>query len=181
MIPAIDMKTAVREQVNALSADEYFTLLAKLMVDNPPADADKPMIEKMAKLGIVPGQPFDSSKLGPVAKEALSLVPKIANEKIMLWLKEGILAGDMKLENGWVFTTKTGLYGVNYIQRALDNGHRSWGEPSAGCRLSHLGGAFHPELIHRREEVRHAFQQRRTSAREWFLVAYDVRQGLLLR
>ncbi|HET6420704.1 MAG TPA: DUF1214 domain-containing protein, partial [Geobacteraceae bacterium] len=70
-------------------------------------------------LGIVPGQPFDSSKLGPMAKEAFSLVPKIANEKIMLWLKEGIFAGDMKLENGWVFTTKTGLYGVNYIQRAL--------------------------------------------------------------
>jgi len=25
--PSIDMKTAVREQVNALSVDEYFTLL----------------------------------------------------------------------------------------------------------------------------------------------------------
>ena len=117
--PAIDMKTAVREQVNALSVDEYFNLLARLMKDNPPADADKPMLNKMAKLGIVPGQPFDSSKLGPVAQEALSLVPKLANEKIMLWLKEGILAGDFKLENGWVFTTKAGVYGTNYIQRAL--------------------------------------------------------------
>jgi len=117
--PAIDMKTAVREQVNALSVDEYFNLLARLMKDNPPADADKPMLNKMAKLGIVPGQPFDSSKLGTVAQEALSLVPKLANEKIMLWLKEGILAGDFKLENGWVFTTKAGVYGTNYIQRAL--------------------------------------------------------------
>jgi len=117
--PSVDMKTAVREQVNALSADEYFNLLAKLMKDNPPAAADAPMVKKMAKLGIIPGQPFDSSKLGPLAKEAFDTVPKIANEKIMLWLKEGILAGDMKLEHGWVFTTKTGLYGVNYIQRAL--------------------------------------------------------------
>ena len=117
--PSIDMKTAVREQVNALNADEYFTLLAGLMKDNPPAAADKPMLKKMAKLGIVPGRPFDSSKLGPAAKEAFSIVPKIANEKIMLWLKEGILARDMKLENGWVFTTKTGIYGTNYIQRAL--------------------------------------------------------------
>jgi len=117
--PSVDMKTAVREQVNALSADEYFNLLAKLMKDNPPAAADAPMLKKMAKLGIVPGQPFDSSKLGWVAKEAFDTVPKIANEKIMLWLKEGILAGDMKLKHGWVFTTKTGLYGVNYIQRAL--------------------------------------------------------------
>ncbi|WP_368860902.1 DUF1254 domain-containing protein [Desulforhabdus sp. TSK] len=117
--PSFDMKTAVRDQVNALSVDEYFTLLAKLMVDNPPAEADKPMVEKMAKIGIVPGQPFDGSKLGPAAREAFSLVPKIANEKIMLWMKEGIVAGDMKLENGWLFTTKTGVYGTNYIQRAL--------------------------------------------------------------
>lgn len=116
---SIDMKTAVREQVNALSADEYFTLLAKLMVANPPAKADGPMVEKMARLGIVPGQPFDSSKLGPVARKAFAEVPKIANKKIMRWLKEGILAGDFTFHNGWLFSTKTGLYGTNYIQRAL--------------------------------------------------------------
>jgi hypothetical protein len=117
--PRIDMKTAVRDQVNSLSVDEYFTLLAKLMKDNPPAAADKPMLDKMAEIGIVPGQPFDSSKLGPVRKEAFSLVPKIANEKIMLWMKEGIAVGDMKLEHGWLFTTKAGIYGTNYRQRAL--------------------------------------------------------------
>lgn len=117
--PSIDMKTAVRDQVDALSADAYFNLLAKLLKDNPPAAADKPMLKKLAKIGIVPGKPFDSSKFGPAAKEAFSLVPKVATEKIMLWMKEGVLAGDMKLVNGWVFTTKTGLYGVNYIQRAL--------------------------------------------------------------
>jgi hypothetical protein len=89
------------------------------MKDNPPAAADASMIKKMSRLGIVPGKPFGSSKLDPLAKEALDIVPKIAQEKIILWLKEGILAGDMKLEHGWVFTTKTGLYGVNYIQRAL--------------------------------------------------------------
>lgn len=117
--PSIDMKTAVRDQVNALSADEYFDLLAKLLVNNPPAAADKLILEKMAKIGIVPGQPFDRGKLAPVAHEAFSLVPRIANEKIMLWLKEGIVEGDMKLENGWLFTTKTGNYGTNYLQRAL--------------------------------------------------------------
>jgi hypothetical protein len=117
--PDVDMKTAVREQVNGLSVDDYFNLLAKLMKDNPPAPADKPMLTKMAKLGIVPGQRFDSDKLGPLAKKAFAEVPKLANEKIMRWMKEGIVAGDMKLEHGWLFTTKTGLYGTNYIQRAL--------------------------------------------------------------
>lgn len=117
--PSIDMKTAVRDQVNNLSAEEYFNLLAKLMAANPPAKADKPMVEKMAKLGIVPGQPFDGSKLDPLARKGLSDVPKIANARIMRWMKEGILAGDSKLENGWFFTTMTGIYGTDYIQRAL--------------------------------------------------------------
>jgi hypothetical protein len=117
--PAIDMKTAVRDQVDALSVDEYFSLLAKLMEDNPPQPADQPMVEKMAALGIVPGEPFDGSKLGPVAKEALAMVPKIAQKKIMLWMEEGVLAGDMTLESGWLFTTKTGRYGTDYRQRAL--------------------------------------------------------------
>jgi hypothetical protein len=117
--PSIDMKTAIRDQVNALSVDDYFNLLAKLMVDNPPASADAPMLAKMAKIGVVPGQPFDRSKLGPVAAKAFADVPKIANEKIMLWLKEAVVAGDMKLESGWAFTTRAGTYGTNYIQRAL--------------------------------------------------------------
>lgn len=37
----------------------------------------------------------------------------------MGWLKAGVVAGDMKLENGWLFTTKTGLYGTSNLQRAL--------------------------------------------------------------
>ena len=115
----VDMKTAVRDQVNKLTAVEYFNLLATLMKDNPPAAADAPMVAKMARLGIVPGKPFDGSQLGEITREAFDIVPKIAQEKIMLWLKEGIVHGDMRLEHGWLFTTKTGLYGQNYTQRAL--------------------------------------------------------------
>ena len=68
--PAIDMKTAVREQVNALSVDQYFTLLAELLKDNPPSVSDAPIIEKLKPLGLVLGKPFDSSKLGPAAAAA---------------------------------------------------------------------------------------------------------------
>lgn len=115
----LDMKTAVREQVNALSAEAYFTLLAKLMKDNPPATEDAPMVEKLAKLGIVAGQPFDGSKLGSVAKEAFTKVPAIANKQIMLYLKEAIVTGDLKMENGWAFSPKLGVYDTRYLLRAL--------------------------------------------------------------
>ncbi len=117
--PSIDMKTAVRDQVNNLSAEEYFNLLAKLMAAILRPRRTSRWSKKMAKLGIVPGQPFDGSKLDPLARKGLSDVPKIANARIMRWMKEGILAGDSKLENGWFFTTMTGIYGTDYIQRAL--------------------------------------------------------------
>jgi len=45
--------------------------------------------------------------------------PKPSQEKITAWLKQGLVAGDGKLENGWMFFTKTGMYGTSYRQRAM--------------------------------------------------------------
>jgi len=117
--PAVDMKTAVRDQVNALDAAAYFKLFAELLKTNPPAADDAPMVAKLAKIGIVQGQDFDASKLDPAVAKGMAAAPKPAQEAIMGWLKAGIAAGDFKLENGWAFTTKTGLYGTSYLQRAL--------------------------------------------------------------
>jgi hypothetical protein len=112
--PSIDMKTPVREQVNALDATAYFNLLASLMKDNPPSSADAYILAKMARLGIVPGKAFDPSKLDPMVAKALKNVPTLGFEKIMAHFKT---AGTF--ENGWVLTTRTGLYGTDYLQRAL--------------------------------------------------------------
>ena len=117
--PAIDMKTAVREQVNALDAAAYFKLFAELLKTNPAAADDAPMVAKLAKIGVVPGQDFDAAKLDPAVAKGLAGAPKPAQEVIMDWMKAGVVAGDFKLENGWAFTTKTGLYGTHYVQRAL--------------------------------------------------------------
>ncbi len=116
---AIDMKLAVRDQVDALDATAYFKLLTELLKTNPPAAEDAPMVEKMAKIGIVPGQDFDPAKLEPAVAKGMARAPKPAQEQIMAWMKEGVATGDFKLENGWAFTTKTGLYGTSYLQRAL--------------------------------------------------------------
>jgi hypothetical protein len=111
--PSIDMKTAVREQVNRMDAVAYFTLLCKLMKDNPPSAADAPQLAKFAKLGIVPGQDFDASKL---KADFVKRVPEVAFDRIMLQFK---VNKDITDENGWAFTTKTGLYGTDYLMRAL--------------------------------------------------------------
>jgi hypothetical protein len=117
--PGVDMKTAVREQVNAMDAASYFKLFAQLLKTNPPTAEDAPMVATLAKIGIVPGQDFDVSTLDPAVAKGLAEVPNPANEKIMDMMKEGILVGDAKLTDGWFFSTKTGIYGTNYKMRAL--------------------------------------------------------------
>ena len=85
----------------------YFKLLAALMKDNPPAKADAPMVAKLAKIGIVPGQDFDISKLDPAVAKGLQSVPKAALEKIMANFKTighagqrlGILTEDWALRH----------------------------------------------------------------------------------
>ena len=111
--PSIDMKTAVRDQVNRMDATAYFTLLCKLMKDNPPAAADAPQLAKFARIGIVPGQDLDASKL---KADFVKRVPEIGFDRIMLQFK---INKDMKDGNGWGFTTKTGIYGTDYLMRAL--------------------------------------------------------------
>jgi hypothetical protein len=115
---SIDMKTAVRDQVNALDGAAFFKKFAELLKLNPPATEDAPMVEKMARLGIVPGKNLDASKLDPAVSQAISAAPKPAQDTIMAWAKDGVQAGDNKLVNGWLFTTKTGQYGTNCLQRA---------------------------------------------------------------
>ena len=74
-------------------------------------------------------------------------------------MKAGIAAGDMKLENGWLFTTKTGLYGTDYLQRALVT--------AIGLGANRPQDAVYPtsegpdiaEEVQRREEVRHALRE----------------------
>ena len=77
------------------------------------------MVAKLAKIGIVPGQDFDASKLEPGVAAGIAKAPKPAQDKIAVWLKESVVEGKVaKLENGWIYPIKTGLYGTDYITRA---------------------------------------------------------------
>lgn len=111
--PAIDMKKAVREQVNALDAVSYFTLLAELLKTNPPAAADAAEVARFAPIGLVPGKDFDKSKLDA---DFVRRIPQLAFDRILLQLK---VNKAVKNENGWLFDTVTGVYGTDYLNRAL--------------------------------------------------------------
>jgi hypothetical protein len=111
--PSVDMKTAVREQVNRMDATAYFTLLAELIKTNPPAPADAVELARFARIGLVAGKDFDPSKL---RADFAKRIPEVAVDRIMLQFK---VNKDVKDINGWAFTTKTGLYGTDYLMRAL--------------------------------------------------------------
>jgi hypothetical protein len=61
----------------------------------------------------VPGKDFDASKL---RADFAKRIPEIAFDRIMLQLK---IKKDVKEINGWGYITKTGLYGTDYLMRAL--------------------------------------------------------------
>ena len=111
--PTVDMKTAVREQVNALDPVAYFTLLADLMKANPPVAADAPAVARFARIGLVPGKDFDKSKL---KADFAARIPHAAFDRIMLQLK---VNKSVKNINGWLYDTVTGVDGTDYLNRAL--------------------------------------------------------------
>jgi hypothetical protein len=89
--------------------------MAKLMGgDAPPAPEDAPMLANMAKIGIVPGKPFEMGKLDPAVQTALKDTPKTALKKIEA-NKDALGA----IVDGWVVTKGLGTYGTNYIKRAV--------------------------------------------------------------
>jgi hypothetical protein len=96
-----------------LGAAGYFNMMTKLMCkDSPPAPADAPLLERMKAIGIEACKPFDATKLDAATQAAL---PKLALEKI----------GENKdksmgtMVNGWVVTKGLGVYGTDYMKRAV--------------------------------------------------------------
>ena len=174
--PAIDMETSVREQVNNMDAGTFFNRLAVLMKDNPPAKADARIIKRMARIGIVPGQPFDINRLSPAAIEVLQNVPRNAVAKIMAWFRDGAKVGDLTFQNGWVVTHKTGLYGTDYLQRALVTalGRGASLPQDTVYAISTADGAGQPYSGNFRYVMHFAPGQAPTANGFWSLTMYDA-------
>ncbi len=107
------VKTAIRDQVNALDAQTYFSMLAHLMSTNRPAPQDKKIISSIARIGIKPGKKFNISAFTPDIQRALNQAPKIGLKKIMASTKQATT-----VRHGWTFLEHAGTYGTRYLERA---------------------------------------------------------------
>jgi hypothetical protein len=101
------------EQLAALDAVTFFGRVAALMAANPPAPADRPMIEQMARMGLQPGRAFLPEALGAGASHVLAEAVRAAQQRIVEVGEEA----ETRV-NGWIIRTDTGRYGTNYLHRA---------------------------------------------------------------
>jgi hypothetical protein len=113
--PSVDMKTPPKIQVDTMPAGKYFASAAELLKLHPPHPTDQPMIARMKRIGIEPGQSFDIQKATSIVRQALDAAPETA-QKLMEW-KVPTLA---RVANGWSMNTDTmGVYGNYYLKRAI--------------------------------------------------------------
>jgi DNA sulfur modification protein DndE len=110
-----DMKTPPVKQLEKMSGIEYFGTLARLLAANPPPVRDAPILGRLASIGVVPGQPFEPTKLNStVAKELEGVVPRALAK----------LQGEAKsmgaAVNGWRIPKKNiAAFGTDYDTRAF--------------------------------------------------------------
>jgi hypothetical protein len=114
--PGFSMTDKPQPVILAMGTEGYFNLMAKLMGGAaPPAAEDAPILANMAKIGIVPGKPFEMSKLDSAVQAALKDILQSALKKIED--NKGALGG---MVDGWVITKGLGTYGPDtYMKRAV--------------------------------------------------------------
>jgi hypothetical protein len=102
------------DRVKAMDPVTFFGAFATAMKANPPHAADAPMVRDLARLGIVPGQDFDASKLSADQRQAVNEGALAASARV-----ERLITVGASTKPGWgAFNSAIGRYGTNYMARA---------------------------------------------------------------
>ncbi|MCU1717069.1 DUF1254 domain-containing protein [Pseudomonas sp. 5P_3.1_Bac2] len=166
--------TAPPLQVKAMSGEQFFNKFAALLKDNPPHNNDYPMVDRLKRLGIEPGQAFDFSQASPEVQAAMRDAPAAA-----LGLIEQSFKQSGVFVNGWrTNLTAIGTYGADYLRRA--------GVAYAGLGANPIEDAIYPSAFNDSEGkplqsdqryVLHFKKLELPPARAfWSLAMYDERQ-----
>lgn len=109
--PKQDMSAPV-EQVEKMSAAAFFARFVELTKMNPPHENDHPVLDRMARIGLVPGQAFNPT---PDLKAALEKAVPVAQQRI-----KGYFVNAGRMANGWsMLSSPVGTYATDYLKRAL--------------------------------------------------------------
>jgi hypothetical protein len=100
--------------VASMNADAFFRQLASGLVQNPPRPEDRPIVDRLARIGVVPGKAFDASAVR--AEQRAMLDDGLRDARAML---DAYDAPSLPHVNGWRWTKNTGRFGNDYTYRAF--------------------------------------------------------------
>jgi hypothetical protein len=109
--PSVDMKTPPPLQADRMDASAFFTRFAALLKDNPPNQVDYPILHRLERIGIRPGQSLDLASAPANIKQAVE--HGTAEARALLVAEAKKASG-----RGWSYRTDGGAYGVDYLFRA---------------------------------------------------------------
>jgi hypothetical protein len=111
--PAVNIKVSPLNQLLALDAANYFNYICQLMVENPPYEADAPLLADLAKIGIKTGADYKSYFAG--LDDGVKSAIQTGYQSALAEIPAANLGSD---KNGWQLPYGTGNYGTNYVLRA---------------------------------------------------------------
>lgn len=110
----IHWRDNANQMVQAMDAKTFFTKLSRLMVDNPPQAADRPMLARLEKIGVAPGRTVDYGQLPAEVRKSLDEAVRGGYQRVEDLAKN--VPGRMM--NGWVVHEASANYGSDYERRA---------------------------------------------------------------
>jgi hypothetical protein len=112
--PSVDMTTSPMIQVERMPAERFFAYAAEILKQTPPHVTDQPVLARIARIGIIPGEPWEITAVGRTNADAIER--GAADGLAFLSEKIPTLA---RVVNGWGMNTDTmGVYGTYYLKRA---------------------------------------------------------------
>ncbi|HEY6781137.1 MAG TPA: DUF1254 domain-containing protein [Thermoleophilaceae bacterium] len=112
--PSVDDETPPLRQAFALDAAEYFAYAAQLLRQHAPHFNDHPILQRMARLGIVPGESFELDAAPSQVRTALEQAPPKARQ--LLTERQTSLG---PVREGWTTLNENiGVWGTGYLRRA---------------------------------------------------------------
>nr|WP_315844888.1 DUF1254 domain-containing protein [uncultured Achromobacter sp.] len=113
--PNLDLKIPVREQVESMPTDAFFTYAAELLRKHPPHATDQPVLAQLRRVGLIPGRTFEFDRLDHPAKQGMRRGLRAGRERM-----EAAAGGTLRAVNGWQQEAgSVGVYGSGYLRRAL--------------------------------------------------------------